>query len=131
MIIKLSSLVDADHRFRHWGKRAKGNLDAENGNGLPGDWLEWEKNSVVGDGDYLVIAHEEGSAKYHSYKYKLLRACGEELVHVTKEHSDSFLEESFKTGLLTETQYANGTNNILAKYAIVIALGIVPCKATE
>lgn len=119
-ITKPQNWLDADRRFKHWGKLVhKDDIDLsqKGGYALGGDWIRWTDSVAIGEGDYLIVACENGSIAHHNYEYRIVYMNKEGLLDSGKKIINYCKENCKDTDMIAKAE-----NNVLFKYALWVFL---------
>lgn len=75
-IVTPEDFLSSDGRFRRWGKLVLGlhhiDLSKKKGFALTGPFVKWDASVALGIQQFLVVAAETGSHRFHDYGYALV-----------------------------------------------------------
>ena len=116
-----------DSRWRKWGKRINGlgqvDLSKSNGYSLTGEFVRWGESVALHPGQYLVLAAESGSAKYHEYSYRLIGVDADDQPIDLTEQVDQVLVGAFESPVpVADEHRARAKNSWLYSAALYIWL---------
>lgn len=113
--------LEQDRRFRSWARviRNKEDLDLsrEGGNAILSDFVNFNKTIAVEPGQFLLIAAETGSVKYHSYSYRFFKVAEDNTVQkISKPERLAFFES--RKDEISEEFLAKAENSIPFAWAL-------------
>jgi len=127
MIVKPSEFMDADTRFKRWGKLfnvSQFDPGEKGGYSLKGTFVKWNESVSLGHGQFMVVACQFGSRRKQTYAYCLVMG-GDKPVIIRRLNSTKAVEHDLwkeftgdRENVFAEDVVAKSKNNVLYAFGL-------------